>query len=95
MSAAIASSAAPSLVRVTNWCTPQVTTIAPSPAASCGWPSWMPNSLTLPLTQEFSIERKSGFHRNWAAPRSRIISPKVVKIWLSIGASMMRRITSL
>jgi len=49
----------------------------------------------VPLTHEFSIERKSGLQKNCATPRSRIISPKVVKIWLTIGALVMRRMTSL
>jgi hypothetical protein len=41
-----------------------------------------------------STERKSGFHRNWAMPRRRIMRPKVVNTCDSIGASVMRRITS-
>ena len=39
--------------------------------------------------------RWSGFHMNCASPRSKIINPKVVKICDSIGALMMRLITTL
>ena len=53
----------------------------------------MPSSLTEPLTDEFSMERKSGFQRNWATPRKRIMMPKVVKICDSMGALTMRTIT--
>ena len=40
------------------------------------------------------MERKSGFQKNWATPRSKIMIPKVVKICESMGALMMRTITN-
>jgi len=57
LSDAVASSAAPSLVRCRNSHTAAVTSTAPTPATTCGRPSWKPARCTLPLTSEFSMVR--------------------------------------
>ena len=93
-SAAVASSAAPRRVERRNHQTAPVVTTAPAPATTCGRPRWRPARATLPATTDRSTERKSGFHRYCARPRRRIMSPKVVKIWESMGASRMRRTTA-
>ena len=94
LSAAVASSAAPRRVRRRNHQTAPVVATAPAAATTCASPSCRPPKPIVPETTARSTERKSGFHRYWARPRSRIMRPKVVNICDSMGASVMRRITS-
>src|SRR2546430_11752677 len=57
LSEAVASSAAPSRVWFRKYQITPVTSTAPTPATSCGSPSWTPRKLTVPDTEDVAIVR--------------------------------------